>query len=632
MDSKRLTLTLLMVVAVIVLWNMLFPPPPAKPSDPVGESTESTGPEVRPVGEGPPPSTRPPGPVVAPEAIRRYELSNDLVRLTLSNAGAVIEQVELLDASPTSLVPEGTPLKLVVPSPAGLNALRLEDTDHPAEAWGQALWDATVSGDGRSIQFVREVNRGTADSPVVIRKEKRIRLPGGAARHAEVDFTVEVATPDRNESAHFAILLSGGVFQEVGGQAMSPPRSALYPFEKDIKIFTPSAKAGPEAFPEETLATGRVKSERRLLDDGFRYVADLSNYHGIYFLLRSFPPGVSASVHPLEPSRHWPAGRGDHGESGLRSCSIVQFRASVVSGTPHQWSGMLYFGPVEANLIRDALAGAATDDEVRALGLVYDDQLGWARPVAHTVLWLLKKIYGLVENWGWSIVILTILVRLALFPVNRKSQRAMLIQQEAMNRLKPELDKLKKKYEKDPKKLMEEQMKLYRHHKVSMVPLGGCLPIFLQIPVFFGLFAALRASIDLRQAPWLWVPDLSQPDHLVRFESGVPNPLGFCGGCCGSVSPADITGLHILPILMTAAWIANSYFMPRPSTSTPEQEQMRKMMMFMPVLFGFFMYTYAAGLSLYWLTSSLIGIFESRLIKKLWPVEPANKPGPAVQG
>jgi YidC/Oxa1 family membrane protein insertase len=189
-----------------------------------------------------------------------------------------------------------------------------------------------------------------------------------------------------------------------------------------------------------------------------------------------------------------------------------------------------------------------------------------------------------------------------------------------MNRLKPDLDKLKKKYEKEPKKLMEEQMKLYRHHKVSMVPLSGCLPIFLQIPVFFGLFAALRASVDLRQASWLWVKDLSQPDHLVRFETAMANPMSFCSGCCGSGEAAAITGLHILPILMTIAWVANSYFMPRPANSTPEQDQMRKMMMFMPAAFGLFMYTYAAGLSLYWLTSSLIGIVESRLIKKLWPI------------
>jgi membrane protein insertase Oxa1/YidC/SpoIIIJ len=116
------------------------------------------------------------------------------------------------------------------------------------------------------------------------------------------------------------------------------------------------------------------------------------------------------------------------------------------------------------------------------------------------------------------------------------------------------------------------------------------------------------------------VQDLSQPDHLIRFASSIPNPMNFCAGCCGPGGAGDITGLHILPLLMTAAWVANSYFMPRPESSTPEQEQMRKMMMFMPVLFGLFMYTYAAGLSLYWLTSSLIGIVESRLIKKFWPV------------
>ncbi|HMS15738.1 MAG TPA: membrane protein insertase YidC, partial [Planctomycetota bacterium] len=582
MDSKRLSLTLLMVVVTMVVWTYLFPPKPPKPKEPtpapVSEGTgEST---VSPVGEGPPTKTPAVVPLVTPDQVREVVLENDVLRLTFSNVGGVLVEADLLDVRPTALVPTGTPLKLISPSDQGLNSLRWEDTEHPEEAWGQALWNMERAADGRTVTFVREVDRGVPPNTIRIRKTKRISLKTGDARYADVELLAEVLAENRKESGHFSLLLSGGVFQEVGGQSMTPPRSALYPFEEEVVVIAANAKASAEAYPEETLRTGRGKGERRLLDDGARFVADLSNYHGIFFLLRDFPSGLNASIHPLVPAKHWPEGRRDFGEAGHRSCSIIQFRKSLESGKPSLFTGVLYFGPVDAARIGQYLKGAASEDELKALGQVYNDQLGWARPVAHSVLWLLRKIHGLVGNWGWSIIILTIIVRALLFPINRKSQRAMLLQQESMNRLKPDLDKLKKKFEKDPKKLMEEQMKLYRHHKVSMVPLGGCLPIFLQIPVFFGLFAALRASIDLRQAPWLWVQDLSQPDHLIRFASSIPNPMNFCAGCCGPGGAGDITGLHILPLLMTAAWVANSYFMPRPESSTPEQEQMRKMMMF----------------------------------------------------
>jgi YidC/Oxa1 family membrane protein insertase len=220
-------------------------------------------------------------------------------------------------------------------------------------------------------------------------------------------------------------------------------------------------------------------------------------------------------------------------------------------------------------------------------------------------------------------------VRLLLFPINRRSQGSMARHSEMMARIKPRLAALKEKHKNDSRKYAEEQMKLMKAEGVPLVPLGGCLPLLLQIPIFWGLFSALRTSIALRQASWLWVHDLSQPDYLIRFDTPIWNPLSLCGGCCGT-TPAPIDGLHLLPILMTIAWMANSYLMPRPASMDQQAEQQRKMMMFMPVLFGFMMYSYAAGLSLYWLTSSLFGIIETRVIRKYFPLRTAPKPQPAT--
>ena len=132
---------------------------------------------------------------------------------------------------------------------------------------------------------------------------------------------------------------------------------------------------------------------------------------------------------------------------------------------------------------------------------------------------------SLTGNWGFAIMLLTFFVRLVLFPVNRRSQISMVRHSEAMGRIKPRLDVLKEKYKDDTKRFLAEQTALLKAEKVPLVPLGGCLPLLLQIPIFYGLFAALRASIELRQAPFLWAPDLSQPDHLVRFATPYPNPI-----------------------------------------------------------------------------------------------------------
>jgi YidC/Oxa1 family membrane protein insertase len=136
--------------------------------------------------------------------------------------------------------------------------------------------------------------------------------------------------------------------------------------------------------------------------------------------------------------------------------------------------------------------------------------------------------------------------------------------------------------------------------------------MFLQIPVFFGLFAALRASFDLRHAPFAgWITDLSKPDHLLRIDWNLP----LIGA---------IPYLNLLPLLMVVLWLGQQMTMPLP---TDEQAaRMQKRMRFMPVVFGLFLYDYAAGLSLYMITQSLLGILEQTAVKKMWPIDDTEQP------
>jgi len=237
--------------------------------------------------------------------------------------------------------------------------------------------------------------------------------------------------------------------------------------------------------------------------------------------------------------------------------------------------------------------------------------------VAPFILSVLSFLHGIFGNWGWAIVVMTLLLRMVLFPVTRHSQLKMAEHGARTAKVKPQLDRISKEFADDPKRRQEETMKLYRENKITP-PLGGCLPILLQFPVFVGLFAALRSSIILRQEPWMgWVTDLSRPDALIDFGGPVADlPL-----------LSSMTSFNLLPLVMVVLWVFHQKSMPKPTD--PQQAQMHKMMTWMPIMFGVLLYNYAAGLSLYMITSSGLGIIETRFVRKHWPVQTPSTGGAA---
>ncbi len=270
-----------------------------------------------------------------------------------------------------------------------------------------------------------------------------------------------------------------------------------------------------------------------------------------------------------------------------------------------QW----YFGPKDSRILTAAMYGEMSE------AIHYADyersffyRLFFTSYVAPFILWLLSLFHTLVGNWGVSIILLTIVVKAAVFPIMRHSQVKMAAYQAKMAKVKPQLDAINKKYAKDPQKKNQETMKIYQQHKLTP-PIGGCLPMFLQMPIFIGLYQALRSSILIRQQPFFgWIKDLSQPDALIDFHGPLVDVPILSG----------VTTLNLLPLIMVVLWVAHQRSMPKPTD--PQQAQMQKMMAFMPILFGLILYNYAAGLSLYMITSSAIGIFEQQVIRKRWPV------------
>jgi YidC/Oxa1 family membrane protein insertase len=176
-----------------------------------------------------------------------------------------------------------------------------------------------------------------------------------------------------------------------------------------------------------------------------------------------------------------------------------------------------------------------------------------------------------------------------------------------MQKMGPEMEKLKKKYGDDKEMLAKAQMEFYKEQ--GMTPVLGCLPMFLQTPIWIALWNALQSTFELRHAPFLygftWIKDLSRPDYLVHFSQPV-QVLFF-----------HVSGINILPILMGVVFYVQTKLQPKPATMTPEQQQQQKMMTWMStLLFPFMLYTGPSGLNLYILTSTAFGILESKVIRK----------------
>ncbi len=255
-------------------------------------------------------------------------------------------------------------------------------------------------------------------------------------------------------------------------------------------------------------------------------------------------------------------------------------------GKRHSLKYRIFTGPKANTMLRKL-------ENTKAAGDGWGDmmQYGWFGFVSRTLNWLLNTLHiGLdkistAQSWGLSIICLTLIVRILIWPLHAKSTHSM----KRMSKLQPKMAELKEKYADDPAKLNTEMMGLYRKYGIN--PLGGCLPMLIQIPIFFGFFKMLDYAVELRNQPFLWVDDLSQPDTFTEWF-GIP--------------------INILPIVMAATSALQMAMMPK----TGDKMQQRIMMM-MPLMFFFFCYNYASALALYWTTQNIFSIGQTWLMNKI---------------
>jgi YidC/Oxa1 family membrane protein insertase len=254
---------------------------------------------------------------------------------------------------------------------------------------------------------------------------------------------------------------------------------------------------------------------------------------------------------------------------GLKSLTPLQVAAGQTGVTQTR----LYLGPKE----QERLAALAP-------GLELTVDYGWLTVISAPLFWLLDWIYGWIGNWGWAICILTLLIKLAFYPLSAASYRSMA----HMKNVQPKLQALKERYGDDRQKLNQAMMELYKTEKIN--PLGGCLPIVIQIPVFLALYWVLLESVELRHAPWvLWIRDLSSPDKY-----------------------------FVLPIIMGVTMYLQQLLNPQP----PDPIQ-RRIFMIMPVVFTAMFLFFPSGLVLYWTVNNVLSILQQWYITRTINAKPA---------
>ncbi len=556
MDTQRIIAFVVFSFSALMLWEAWQKHSAPKPNPaPTAATVQQGVPQASPTlgttpaapGASPPPSV-PQAATPAPvgEAVN---VKTDLFDVELNTAGGDIRRVTLLQVF--SATDRTKPLTLMEPhskhyfvTQTGLvgEGLPMHRSMYTADATHYAL-EA-----GKDTVEVRLKARDTTGAEVT----KRFRFHRGS-------YLIDVAYEITNRGdkpvapqAYFQFVRDGNPPSQDAAQT-----SAF----AGVTTFT-----GPAVYTEESkfvkvdfsdVAKGKAPYPKRAKDG---WIAIVQHYFVSAWLPKE---GVEREYQTAKVS------------DTLYTASVVMPVGQVAPGATGTVEMPLYIGPQETEKLEKVAPG---------LNLVVD--YGWLFLIAAPLFWLLKWIHAFVGNWGWAIVILTILIKLAFYPLNAKAGRSMA----QMKVLGPKMEKLKELYGDDRQKLNQAMMELYRTEKIN--PLGGCLPILVQIPVFIALYWVLLASIELRHAPWIgWIHDLSAPDPY-----------------------------FILPVVYAASMYVTTKLNPQPA----DPVQARVMLM-MPIMFSIFFLFFPAGLVLYWVAQNLLSIVQQWHINRTLEAEAKAK-------
>jgi YidC/Oxa1 family membrane protein insertase len=540
--ERNLLLALVLSVAVLWTWTLLFEPPPSTqpvPEVPPAEAPEGTGalPDLEPAEAAAPE----PAPAVGEGsaesvASRQIAIETPLYMAVVDTRGASLAHWELKGFR-AARREGGAPVVLTTGSPPFDRALATPFTE---------------LGGGDLTEAVFEVER-EAPHELVLRHTRNGVSVRKTFAFREDEYLVDLR-----------IEVENGSEQPIG------PRFA---------VNWPASERPGNDFREQSLA---------VLHDGSVTREMLSGFGKPGFFGGEPDRELAFAEGPID----WAGSVTNYFAGAVLPDQPAQARARFVAAAPaHTGVAQIYFDPLQLSAGRSAervfrvFIGPKEPERLEALGagLIHAIDFGWSwvEPLTRFFGWLLQALHVFVPNYGVAIILLTILVRAVTAPLTNRQMRSM----ERMRKLSPKLQELREKYADDRQKQSEEMMALYRREGVN--PLGGCLPMVLQLPVFIGLFYALRSSIQLRQAPFFgWIDDLSAPDVLAEIPGiGIP--------------------IRVLPLVMGATMLVQQKITPMQQMDPAQQKMMT---IVMPIVMTVVFYQFPSGLVLYWMVSNVLAI------------------------
>jgi YidC/Oxa1 family membrane protein insertase len=544
MDQMRLMIALVLSFVVFLGWNFFFgqeakqppAPPPQQASKPeMIQAPAASGVAAKPVAEGTA------AVVSADKPARRLTVETPLYTVGLSEKGAVINSFVLKNYH--AGVENDSPLLNLFPADGSVGSLDVGLKGIPGLA--TAVYQAGVADERISLaQGTREIVFG-------------LKLANGMQVEKVYRFSAD------SYVMGFDVRVLNGGDQPVT-ESLSIAMREAYPGKKNSNVFE-----GPSALINKSLETIEIDdiAKKNTLTGKIIWVALQSRY-------------FTTSLIPLKEE-----------DASLRLAVLPGNVVEAQYDTPEQvfapnsrqiFEYLLFFGPKDMNAVKPA---------GHQLERVVD--FGMFDLLAKPCLWLLNYIYGVIPNYGVAIILLTVLSKILLWPLGTKSYKSM----SQMKKLQPLIQEIREKYKNDRKKMNEEVMRLHKTYSIN--PVGGCLPMILQIPVFFALYRMLDQAIELRHAHFLWwINDLSAPDRLFNFGFSIP-----------FMEPPF--GIPVLTLVMGATMFWQQKM--SPPAGDPAQA---KMMLMMPVVFTFIFINFSAGLVLYWLVNNVLSIAQQSYIQK----------------
>jgi len=500
-----------------------------------------------------------------------YTLANDAAVFTFSTWGGAISSVELLSYP---LSAEDRESRVVL------------DFDRERGLARTGLPGLGVDGDFKLVSDNATSLLFQATSPNGLSLSRRIALVD--------NFQVEVVDTVTNAGSNLVQLADSGLSLGTMRMVSDDPMSSRYGYlsidslasKEKSRVYSWGKKAMPAMFgtsggcskgPAAAMLPAEVEQRS---DDAQEWVAARSKH---FVQVATPAEGCAALVVKARRDTTSPA------QFVMESISadLLLPTTELAPGATVEQATTYYAGPIKYSELHK-MGGKQDGIMIRAWRF-----WGWWRMACIGLLWLLNALNAIFHNYGVAIILLTVFVKLLMMPLTAKSAKNM----EKMKELQPEIEKLKQKHKSDPQKQQQATMMLYRQHGYN--PLGGCLPMLVQMPIFIALFTVLRSAVELRLAPFIpfWISDLSSPEGLFADTiSQIPMIGSFVGE------------LNILPLLMTGCTLLQQKM--QPTSADPAQKQM---MYLMPVMMLFFFYRMPSGLVLYWTVSQVLTIVQLQI-------------------